>query len=317
MTQVSSLFLSDISVVDHAYIDDNGNIVGGSFNPSFLVTGEIDPVEQVVVDFSSVKKQIKETIDAREGGFDHKLWFIKGYSNGSIRISQIENVEYVTIDTPTTKLIVPQNAVTVIDDPKVPDYTVNSIGFALQNHVEKYLRTLHPHSNIRVVCINNQNRHYPTKNTESALFRYTHGLKDSTSWGCQNIAHGHLSYIQALDVNNDCSNEAKLVLDNIASTLDNTVFVMADNIKSSIVGPRLDSLSLVPKEIQVSYKTDRGMFLAVYKTDAYKITILETETTIEHIVEWVAATYGDILKQHGCTGLFVSEGLSKGAFVLL
>ena len=77
----STMFLSDVTVLDHAYIDDSGFIVGGSFHPCFNVSGEIDGTEQVVVDFSAIKKQIKALIDSKETGYDHKLWIIEGFSN--------------------------------------------------------------------------------------------------------------------------------------------------------------------------------------------------------------------------------------------
>ena len=68
-----TMFFSQPTVIDHAYIDQEGRVVGGSFNPDFLVTGEIDPKEKVVIDFGTGKKQIKALIDHKEFGYDHKL----------------------------------------------------------------------------------------------------------------------------------------------------------------------------------------------------------------------------------------------------
>ena len=53
-------FLTHVSCVDHAYIDNNGCVVGGSFHPNFIIGGTPDPVEKVVVDFSTVKKDVKQ-----------------------------------------------------------------------------------------------------------------------------------------------------------------------------------------------------------------------------------------------------------------
>ena len=113
-TNIAELFLSDLTVVDHAYIDDSGNVVGGSFNPTFYVAGNVDPVEQVVVDFSTIKKDIKNIIDSRLIGFDHKLWVIDGYSNVNTlswnSLSHDTDATQVEIETPTTKLSIPESA---------------------------------------------------------------------------------------------------------------------------------------------------------------------------------------------------------------
>lgn len=292
--QVSSLFLSNISVVDHAYIDYRGNVVGGSFNPSFLVSGDVDPVEQVVVDFSAVKKQIKAIIDDREIGFDHKLWFIEGYSNGTLTQTSDGQAKIVT---PTTILTAPMNAIKVISDGV---YSIDSIGRHLGKLVELELGLLHPNVNIRVECLNNTDAHFPTHSHIASFFRYAHGLKDSTSWGCKNIAHGHLSYIQLMPTN-DATNA---LAGNMAKSLDDTIFVYRDNI--------IDETDV---HLSIGYNTDRGHFSAVYQKNAYKIEILDTETTVEHLVDAIAGKWAIELDVLGVTHVLVSEGLSKGALV--
>lgn len=294
----STMFLSNLTILDHAYIDQRGNVVGGSFNPSFFVTGEIDPVEQVVVDFSAVKKQIKQIIDDNDQGFDHKLWFIHGYSAGTVTAN---GQDRLIINTPTTNLDVPKNAVTLISG---GDYTVDSIGHYLGEHVQQYLRKLHPKVNITVECVNSVDAHFPSPhNTQAQLFRYAHGLKSSTSWGCKNIAHGHLSFLQLMPH----GPEVMELMSTIANDIDDTIFIFVDNIKS-------DSGDTV----LVEYTTEaRGKFSARYKKDAYKLVVLETETTVEHLVEYVAAKYAAELDALGVNTVLVSEGLSKGACIRL
>jgi 6-pyruvoyl-tetrahydropterin synthase len=291
MSNNSCIFLSNISVVDHAYIDHRGNVVGGSFNPSFLVSGEVDPVEQVVVDFSAVKKQIKNIIDDKEIGFDHKLWFIQGYSNGTL--SQTEN--YYTINTPTTELRMPINAVTVVPD---GIYSIDAIGRHMGALVERELSKLHPKINIRVECLNSVDAHFPTNARSAALFRYAHGLKESTSWGCKNIAHGHLSYVQLLPV----TDATVALVETITQQLDDTIFVFRDNI-----------IQESDEWMMIGYTTERGGFEAQYKKDAYKLVVLETETTVEHLVDYVVGAFAEDFETTGVSHLLVSEGLSKGA----
>jgi hypothetical protein len=53
----------------------------------FALSLQIPSTEKVVVDFSTVKKSIKEIIDHKETGFDHKLWVIEGWSKCEVIIS--------------------------------------------------------------------------------------------------------------------------------------------------------------------------------------------------------------------------------------
>lgn len=291
----STMFLSDLTVVDHAYIDDRGNVVGGSFNPSFFVSGEVDPVEQVVVDFSAVKKQIKSIIDNKEFGFDHKLWFIVGYSAGTTSISG----NTMEITTPTTRLVMPTNAVKIFAG---SGYHTDRIGVEMGRLVESVLCSMHPGINIMVKCVNNINCHVPTDVNTTTLFRYAHGLKESTSWGCKNIAHGHLSYIQLLPD----SPSARGLANWIAADLDDTIFIYNDNIVEGNAG-----------YTTIEYTTERGYFRGEYKNDAYKLVVLLTETTVEHLVEYVVAKYSDHFTANGVDTVLVSEGLSKGACITL
>lgn len=120
MKQISSMFLRNVTCIDHAFVDNRGFIEGGSFHQEIIVTGEVDEHEQVVVDFSSVKKQIKAIIDAKETGFDHKLWIIKGWSD--CQVIDLEN-GYVQVVTPHHTLVAPWNALKIVEG--YPEYQKN------------------------------------------------------------------------------------------------------------------------------------------------------------------------------------------------
>lgn len=298
MTQ-ATMFLSQLTILDHAYIDECGVVVGGSFNPDFLVGGDVDPIEQVVVDFSTVKKDLKGIIDHKEIGFDHKLWFIEGYSQGHYEeyINDLEQPR-IRITTMATYLDVPRNAVTIF---AATEYSIDSIGTVLGEFVEAEMRKKYP--TVRITCFNNTKAHTPTLNTfgpagEVALFTYSHGLKDSTSWGCNNIAHGHLSYVQI----HPQTPESVELQDKIAKNLDGVVFVNRSNVTSED-----------ETQITLEYTTGRGLFMARYKKGPNYLIVLDTETTIEHLVEYVRETNEGELRKVGARFLFVSEGLSKGA----
>lgn len=301
---VSRIWLSQISVVDHAYIDDKGCVRGGSFNPNFIVSGTPDPVEKVVVDFSTVKKDIKKIIDKHEdnaikNGFDHKLWVIEGYSN--VQVFDITSKGTVIIQTPAIKIELPLNAVRYIQriDFLEPSHHLDYIGVAFANHVQEGMEKIYPNIQVDVQCINTVDEHI-SLNARTRPFHYVHGLKDSTSYGCQNIAHGHRSFIH-VDNDNDpaCFHELMAV----ASVLDDTVFVREDNVVQNGANT-----------ITLGYTTSqRGKFSMSLNTDAHKVVVLPTETTVEFLAAYIKQYYGGKLKAYGANAVYVSEGLSKGA----
>ena len=97
----------------------------------------------------------------------------------------------------------------------------------------------------------------------------------------------------------------KLLIDKIAQELDNTVFVWNENYNACVDGPT------------IKYNCSRGeMYMCLCSPSANdKVTLLDTETTIENIVNYVEEKYRKQLLEVGTHTLFVSEGLSKGAVV--
>jgi len=306
----STLFLNNISVVDHAYIDDQGRVCGGSFNPNFIVSGTPDPTEKVVVDFSTIKKDIKHSIDKHienvyANGFDHKLWVIEGFSTVT---KMVLDGDVVYMETPVMKLTLPRNAVKLITKLRglTPSHKLDYIATAFASHVYHDLEATYPNIQIEVQCINTVDEHithpYPT-----FPFHYVHGLKDSTSYGCQNIAHGHRSFIQ---IDSDY-HVAQTLLGKIAYDLDNTVFVREENVAAHTIGDNW---------ITIEYVTGRGEFVMSLDTDAHKVVVLPTETTVEFLASYIKLKYGHELSMiadpsglERVTQIFVSEGLSKGA----
>lgn len=315
--QTSSITLCNVTVIDHAYIDNEGMVVGGSFHASWIVTGSLDPVEKVVVDFSTIKKELKGWIDSNDCGFDHKLWIIEGWSKVT-DLKEFCNEDGSTsllITTPNVVLNVPQSAIKHIKDVPLiePGYDLDYISAAMTIFLQNNLRPLYPAANLVI------DTHLSVKcetfdpidlvGTQPVYFRYTHGLKDSTSWGCQNIAHGHLSFIVGHYFEPEMTDQKHVrvnqYLRTIAQTIDNTVFINQSNI-----------VQLTDTGVQIEYTTPRGTFSGIYSNN-HNFVILETETTIEYIVEYVKTTFGKKLRDMGIVSLTVSEGLTKGAIVTL
>lgn len=312
----SSIFLSNVTVIDHAYVNEKGLIVGGSFNPTFIVAGEVDDKEKVVVDFSTIKHDIKAIIDDRETGLDHKLW-IGQFS----RVNSVEaNVEEgtTTIQTDTFVTTMPTSAFAFLGTLGIRDsgetceeYSTKVVGKIIEEMVLRGLEKKYPDVKISVRVVNTENLGLCFDGTPAVKFRYVHGLKDSTSYGCQNICHGHSSYVQIgfSAQNNERStmlnHSITLLRSMIAEDLDNTIFVNEENV-----------ISNSDEFLEIGYTTDqRGTFVAVYDKSFYKIVILETETTVEYLAEYVLTTYRRALQDVGALRLAVSEGLNKGAVI--
>lgn len=284
--KTSTLVLNDISVVDHAYIDNEGKIVGGSWNPCFRVTGIVDPAESVVVDFSTIKKDIKKIIDAHEDGFDHKLHIFKD-SKCSITL----NNKSAHIINDQLELGVTRDSVKVIDC----DYNQENVGNAMAKQVLEKLQEQHP-GVTDVKCINSIHAHLDGTQQCSNYFRYVHGLKDSTSYGCQNNSHGHLSVITF-------DQYVPTIATKIMGDIDNTIFINKEN----IVAEDEDNLS-------IEYSCKRGIFTATY-SKKLKLVILDTETTVEFLGDYIVNKYKDELSSLDVAEVVITEGLSKGVVI--
>ncbi|NMG08309.1 hypothetical protein [Brasilonema sp. UFV-L1] len=296
-----SIFLSNVTVVDHAFIDNQGNIVGGSFNPGFVVTGKIDPIEKVIVDFSTIKKTIKSLIDDKLTGFDHKLWILEGYSKCKKEFKE----DRVNIQSVSLRLDIPSNAVKVFN---AKEYSLKEVEFAFEQYLNQKITELYPSVSIKCFNTINFQQLVPTQKKVS-YFTYCHGLRNSTSWGCQNNSHGHLSFISLLshqvDKQHVGNSEIFKLEQEIAKELDRTIFIWKD----TLVQQKSDW-------IRIEYTTkERGLFCAEYHTQKNKLAFLETETTVEFLANYVCQKWRDELNSSGADILFLSEGLSKGGYV--
>lgn len=294
----STLFLQNITQIDYAVI--NTKIwapEGRSVHLNVKVTGEVDKHEQVVVDFSTLKSSLKKLIDDRTKGFDHKLWVPLDL------VSQNKGVEIYDEDgetqliTPHFETIVPYNAIRYVDDHDICGFIVSFLDDELQR--------LYPRVKIRTNVWLDYGAWIPSQMRDHAhYFSYVHGLKNSSSWGCQNINHGHNSWVAVVDKDN---NGIHFDWSPISRVIDNAVFVWDENIASVEEG-----------YTTIRYTTERGYFESSYGP-ATNVVKVKTETTVENLAAWFIEMFEPILtsydmKQKGACGLWISEGLAKGAF---
>ena len=298
----SSMFLREVTVIDHAFIGSDGRQHGGSFLASFDVTGKVDPTEKVVVDFSTIKKDIKAIVDDRDQGFDHKLWVITPFS-GQVDLTILSG-DVIEVKTQCLEISAPTNIIKTFD---AEEYSVEAIGDVIGRHVEAELRKKYTGVEIEVKCHLSET---PVSiKGASKLFRYSHGLKDSTSWGCQNIAHGHLSFIELHGNEHwrencqDCIQSREAVFALLENSWDGAVLVNPEN----VIDDNADFIS-------IGYTTPRGGFYAKYRKPWCKVKVLPGETTIEMIVDEFTREAGYWLERGHIGRIEISEGLSKGAF---
>lgn len=286
----SSIFFNDLTVIDFSLITKDGLIVGGSATLNLELSGPIDSHEGVVVDFSAGKKQIKALIDGI-GGFDHKCW---------VNVDEPNIIIEQNVEADTVKVTHRLSGLTIEGETDMFSWIH---GDRPEDEITKFLNErLSPYV-VSNVFLNTSVIPVPTTDTTSHIFRYVHGLKYSTSYGCKNLIHGHKSYISAKLAPNADKGLADRVLASIASALDGTIFADAED---------TDAKGLTYK---VSYSTkERGRMSMSF---TQKFIVLETQTTVEHLVEYICARYYDQLVTAGVTELYVSEGLCKGAKVVL
>lgn len=303
----SSMFLADVTVIDLAYISHTGSIVGSSVSPKFIVSGEVTGDESVVVDFSKIKKKIKALIDDNDSGYDHKLWL---FSNSNVKPYDVSllntNKGMARIKTSHLDLTLPVDSLRVIDSPCSNMLEAGVLDSTVEVDIESYLTSSlsKEYPGIQVQCkLSFDGASMDTGTQGAEWFRYVHGLKDSSSWGCQNNSHGHLSYMQLLNSSIDWAHVDHPLLRRIASQFNGSVFINKENV-----------IANNESEVRIEYTSrDRGVFIASYDKRKIKTCVIPTETTIEYLVEHIKKEWWDELKNCGATHLAVSEGLTKGA----
>lgn len=317
--QTSCMFLSNVTLIDAAYVDHEGRARGISVSPLFEVSGAVTEDEQVVIDFSKCRKMLKALIDDKEHGYDHKLWVDRN------DVSQFLTTSAGTeLHTPYFDMLAPRNAYRVTslypeDFHKRDIHTQrsSSLRTLLKQVAEDMGQWLTEQlADLNVIVKVQLPRPVGTSTYEMygtggytcrRHFSYTHGLPASSSWGCQNILHGHTSFIDLIGPDDTIEKLSSQIQD----ALDNAYFYDSANV--NLFGQGTGKLGL-------SYTTERGLFnLRLHEPEntghPVRCYPLNCAPTIENIVEWVADRFAQQLEASGVVALAVSEGLWKGAVI--
>jgi 6-pyruvoyl-tetrahydropterin synthase len=276
------LFVNNLTVIDFSLLDHERGIVGESWRVDVELAGELNN-QGMVLDFSDVKKQVKQIIDLH---FDHKLLVPAAGPNRIITKQtqdteiefQLDSGEWIRHRSPATAVcIVEANQ---IDQQSMATAIMQQIAPSLPNNVVEFqLKLQH-------------------EITSDPSFHYSHGLKQHCG-NCQRIAHGHRSRIEITQDgvrNRELECEwAELWRDiYIGTTTD-----LVDEFSADGVG-----------YLRFGYQADHGSFsLELPKRLCY---LIETDSTVENLAQHIA----NKLKQNHPDSDFqvrVFEGVDKGA----
>ncbi len=341
MTQARSgtIYMSSVTTVDMAYYTPDHKIRGLSFRPCISVSGKLVDGEEVVADFSSIKKDMKHAIDDHLRGYDHKLVYDPeiarlepSYAPGVATLLPITRAphDHLLPGYCTSLVTAGMNGFRTLEYAKTVLGVIRSENLhtlhileIMAAELEGYLSVKFPSLSFQVTAnsvVEDLSDAQLTPAgyaiTRPCYFSYTHGLAQSTSWGCQFIAHGHTSFLQLLGNRGvdtlgflDMSrhpNQMPLeeILLEIRRSLDDKYIV-----NSKYVHPTQHQ-----HLAYVSYVSqDRGRMEYQFDTRRVGMLVIDDEPTIENIANWIIEQWGPYLRKQGATGIYVSEGLTKGA----
>ncbi|NVN79975.1 MULTISPECIES: 6-carboxytetrahydropterin synthase [unclassified Vibrio] len=291
-----NLFVRDLTVIDSSYICEHRGVVGDSWILDVTMSGELNEMS-MVLDFSRVKKQIKQLVDQH---VDHRL--LLPMKNAAI-VHQASKAGYSKVDVlrgdKSLHLHCPNEAYCLIDAEAI---TIESV----TAHVYDILRDNLP-SNVTGLEITL--RH---ENINGAFYHYTHGLKKHDG-NCQRIAHGHRSPVEILvDGQRDEQRElafAKRWEDIYLGSKEDQVSVSSLNLSEQANSVNDES------HYGFRYTAPQGEFeLAIAKSET---EILPTDTTVELLAGYIADQVAPSLAENQSLQIVAYEGVGKGAMAFL
>ncbi|PTO93390.1 6-pyruvoyl trahydropterin synthase family protein [Vibrio splendidus] len=287
-----NLFVRDLTVIDSSYICEHRGVVGDSWILDVTMSGELNEMS-MVLDFSKVKKQIKQLVDEH---VDHRL--LLPMQSAAI-VLQASKAGYSKVDVlrgdKSLHLHCPDEAYCLIDAEAI---TIESV----TAHVYNILRDNLP-SNVTGLEITL--RH---ENINGAFYHYTHGLKKHDG-NCQRIAHGHRSPVEiVVDGQRDEQREqafAQRWEDIYLGSKEDQVSVSSLNLSEHANSVNDESY------YGFRYTAPQGEFeLAIAKSET---EILPTDTTVELLAGYIADQVEPSLAENQSLQIVAYEGVGKGA----
>ena len=299
-----TIYMDNVTVIDCAILNYSNEVVGRSFAVSVTVSSaDLNGKEQVVADFSSIKAKIKAFIDGPFGP-DHKFVVPGKYVKV---IPRTTGVNIATVDIP--------NGITYEGpaDALYPfDYEHGAgVVLLLEERLASDLGQRFPEFTFQVFFSERFSRH------NDCVFYYSHGLAKSTSFGCQNIIHGHTSMValkvqsfeefqhvvEGSSVGTWTNNRRQIddALRKVRSLANRAYFYCADHWNAA--------------ESCIEYTSARGHFKLTLPKNQKRVE-LAVEPTVENMVARFTDQLRNLLTAEAFSMIqrvYVSEGLWKGA----
>jgi 6-pyruvoyl-tetrahydropterin synthase len=172
------LFVRDLTVIDFSYLCEKRGMLGESYIVDVELHGALDQTS-MVLDFSRVKKVIKQAIDQL---VDHKL--AVPVTSAACSLSTQADIQLLRFQSQrgVIQMASPEQAIVAIPAAQINEHSITeflqqSIKPLLPENVDKLVLTLRP------------------EQSSGFYYHYSHGLKKHDG-NCQRIAHGHRSTIQ-------------------------------------------------------------------------------------------------------------------------
>jgi len=285
------LFVKDLTVIDASYLCAQRGMVGESWILDVVMSGELNEMS-MVLDFSRVKKQIKQLVDEY---VDHRL--IVPAQNTRIYVAESQS-GYTTVDLlrdeKSIHLNCPDQAYCFIDDDAV---TIESV----TQHLYQVLDGKLP-ANVQGLELTL--RH---EEIDGAFYHYSHGLKKHDG-NCQRIAHGHRSPIE-LYVNGQ--RDAKLEQQWAQRWQD--IYLGSSEDEAALSALNLSKHAATVSESThygFCYRAPQGKFeLAIARSET---EVLSTDTTVELLAQYIAEQVSPIVAAKPLE-VVAYEGVGKGA----
>ncbi len=285
-----SLFLNDFTVIDFAFVGEEGGVLGESFFVSAELFGELDE-KDFLLDFSAAKKTLKALVD---DSFDHKLLVPMGSGKAKVFEGGLEIED--SAKGMAWRYDCPRQAFEVF-----PDKTIDAE--VLAYHLSRLSKAVLP-ANVAEARFTFRS---PSHLEREASFRYTHGLRFHEG-NCQRLFHGHRNPVEVwLDGRRAPEWEARL-----AAEWNHAHFVSVPTLKNL----RELDLSLGerspghPGMAELGFVSGQGPFSA--RMPASRLVLVEEEPSIETMAKLAVSR----LRKWGLAGavrVVAYEGLNKGA----
>ncbi|MCL1064852.1 6-carboxytetrahydropterin synthase [Shewanella benthica] len=283
------LFVRDLTVIDFSYLCPIRGMVGESWIVDVLLDGGLDE-QNMVLDFSKVKRTIKNTIDEVA---DHRLLIPTACSD--VRWQQKGDKVWMDFSSlqGDIHLACPSQAFALIPSEIIDFDSVNAF-------LQKALRAVLP-ENVEGIALTLRNEMH-----EAPFYHYSHGLKKHDG-NCQRIAHGHRSPINIFE-NGIAAPKwdeywAKRWKDIYLGTEEDVV-----NLSELTLSPQ----TKVSEDTHYGfcYQAPQGEFqLAMPKS---RCEIIPHDTTVELLAEFIANTLVEKAPQSEFK-VIAYEGVGKGA----